>query len=204
MEITNLVAELDSNLSTSIILSWVNPTEVDFSGANIYQDGILIISGLLEETFTVSNLNEGQTYQFLVSAFDGTTSTESEGMIAEITIPASTIPEAPVNLTAVANDDIIGVGFTWEYPNISENILFQLYLDGVQTGAFSNDTQLQIADLIAGKTYEAHIIAINKTTAEESSASNTVLFEIKGLEGSEDPKNWIGVKLDNLTVTYQK
>lgn len=135
--------------------------------------------------------------------------TPIEEPVEEPEVPVEPEPEppsaplAPTNLIATVNDDVVGVTLEWQ-AEAQTGVVFKIYLNDVFTGALSSDNKIKLADLIAGETYKANIKAINTETMLESEFSNEVYFEVKGLIGSNDPANWIGVRLDNITVIYQK
>lgn len=127
---------------------------------------------------------------------------DSEAIIEEPEVPKEPV-KAPTNLTALVNDDVTGVYLAWEHEG-NTDIVYRVYLNGEFTGALSSNNSILLGDLIAGTTYKAQVSAFNMTRGEESELSNEVVFEVVGLIGDDDPKNWIGVRLDNVTVIYEK
>jgi hypothetical protein len=113
--------------------------------------------------------------------------------------------EPPTNLQVVVNDDEQGILLTWEDELNEGEIVYKLHLNNMAQNVLSNTKQLHLVDLVAGVPYTAHIQAIDSTGQKDVSLlSNEVKFEIVGLIGEENPTNWIGVRLDNLTVIYEK
>lgn len=150
-------------------------------------------------------IEAGEEKTFLIQTLDAEQN-PSEGVtyIVAYHVEEPVPPANPANLKVIVNDDVAGVSLDWDYDELDPDIVFHIYLNDEFTGAASSDTHIELQEMAAGILYTAKVKAVNTKTGLESGFSNETAFEIKGLSGSDDPNNWVGVRLDNITVIYHK
>lgn len=129
-EDTTAPSEVDNITSTttesSVTLSWVNPTEDDFSHVNLYRDGHLEVSNITENTITIDGLREGTTYRFRITTVD-IIGNESDGVsFTSTTVSVDRTPPNDVtNVSATYTDN--SVTLSWILPTDSDFSHLRIY-----------------------------------------------------------------------------
>lgn len=102
---------------TTVSLSWVNPTDTDFSHANLYMDGTLFTSGLKNESYSIGSLSPSTIYIIKITTVDED-GNESNGKFITIETQMTvdtTPPDEVRNITESHTDTSIHL--KWDNPN---------------------------------------------------------------------------------------
>jgi cellulose 1,4-beta-cellobiosidase len=149
--------------SAQVTLSWtpvVNATSYHVKQSLISGSGYVTIFTPISTTYTVSNLNNGTTYYFVVSAVNGGgESFNSAEVNATPQIPA---PKAPAGLSATAGNNQVALTWSASYSAASYNVM-RSTTNGSGYSTVGNPTTTSLTDHTAlnGTTYYYVVAAIN-------------------------------------------
>jgi lysozyme len=99
----NVTGLAETHTSTSVTLTWTNPTDSDFSYTKVYKNNVLLSSNITSGTITDSGLTASTAYTYKVTSVD-TTGNESTGSTITATTSAQQqqvqqqAPSTPTNL----------------------------------------------------------------------------------------------------------
>ncbi|MCX7922710.1 MAG: fibronectin type III domain-containing protein [Clostridia bacterium] len=196
---TNLISATVSE--TLVRLTWTASTDnVGVKGYEIYRDG-LRLKAESSTASTIGSLMPGNTYTFMVKAFDeaGNVS-EQSNMITVTTLPDTQAPTTPAALTASSVTETSTI-LSWAAPidNVGTTG-YQIYRDGVRI-ATTNKTTFTATRLIPGRTYiftvKAYDLAGNVSEASNE-ASVTTLTDT---QAPTAPVNLMASDVTATTVT---
>ncbi len=146
--------------NASVHLSWDAPTTGDpATGYKVYRDGLVIATLADVTTFDDTNLTNGQTYTYAVSATNAGGEGDLSGT-AEAT-PQASLPGAPTSVQATAGDTLVDL--TWSAPaddGGSSITGYVVYRDGAPVGTPSG-TSFEDSGLTNGTTYAYTVAAVN-------------------------------------------
>lgn len=161
--------EVAEKSKTMIRLHWKNPIDADFSGVNLYLDGVK--AGNVSGTeFSFTKLNPNQKYVLTVKTVDAT-GNESSGQAISVTTendvvtptePTDTTPPAEVkNLTVTAKSPT-SIQLTWVNPLDTDFARVNVYVNGSRVGDTAG-TAYQVTGLKADTKYsiETRTVDVN-------------------------------------------
>jgi len=150
---------------SSVALHWAANTELDLTGYDIYQDGVLV-GRSLSNAFTVKNLSPTSTYIFTIKAKDAAgNSTNFSNALSVITLEASGL-------------SIVQKGFVSLYPNPASDEL------SIDFGAKVEKATLSILDL-QGRTVMAKTFANTQVDNLDISSLNSGIYFVKMVNGNK-------------------
>jgi hypothetical protein len=163
----NVTALTESHSYNSVTLTWVNPTDTDFNGTKIYQDGVFLTTVPKgTSTYTVTGATAGTSYVFKVTSVDNVPNESSGTSITSITAsappPPDTIaPSVPNGLTAVVGDSQIALNWNVSTDNVSL-AGYNVFVDGVKNNASLITTNhYSVIGLTNGTVYAFKVSAVD-------------------------------------------
>jgi fibronectin type 3 domain-containing protein len=180
----NLTATL--NGTTKVDLAWQTSSDnVGVTGYNVYRDGALITTtGGSTITFTDGPLGAGS-YQYEVRALDAAGNESDASNTATRTVPDTTKPTAPGNLTAT----VTGTQAKLDWQASTDNVgvtKYRIYRDSTRI-ATTNGTVTSYTDTgLAAGTYKYKTAALD-AAGNLSPASNTVTVTISDTQKPTAP-----------------
>ena len=168
----NLYATATS--STSVSLSW-NASSLS-TGYNIYQENIMIASGITGNTYSVEGLSASTEYCFSVTAVNEIgESAKSTEACATTFMPA---PAAPQNLVATTNGDS-SISLTWDAAANASS--YNVYQGSEKIASNITLTSYNVEGLDSSKEYCFSVKAVN--AGGESEASKEACAETEAFSG---------------------
>jgi hypothetical protein len=131
------VAELtvSNTTSNSFLVTWTNPSDLDFDQVNLYLDGKLV-NETKERSFTFNGMTSETVYTITAKTID-VNGNESNG----VTISASTISEADIVPPAVPSISPVTDNSNTVFGVTEGNAIVKLYISGVYQGSMQADQE---------------------------------------------------------------
>ncbi len=158
-------------LNKRVILNWAVPYSGTPSSYKVYRGGEVIVSGLTGLTYTNTDLTNGTSYSYYVTAvYTSPSAGESE---ASNTASATPIASIPTGLAAVAKNGTVNL--TWTAPTLETPNGYNVYRNSVKiTATPITTTTYSSTGLTNGTSYTFYVTSVFTTPATESASSNTV------------------------------
>ena len=186
--VTNLQASTTG--TTSVRLSWTNPTSGNKNGYNIYKKDLTngnsswtkcSYVGANTATYTVTGLTAGHKYSFCVRSYvnDSVKNNGTQIESADTTVTATTRPNAPTNVR-VSNPSTNNLTVSWTRPSGNYDGVVLLYstsnsISGATLGQSSTSTFESVSasdTLVAGTKY--YIWAVSYIGSKPTSVSQII------------------------------
>ncbi len=172
---------------TTISLTWSASTDnVGVTGYAIYRDGTII--GTTTDTSYTDNLTLGQTFSYVVKAFDaaGNESEASNSVVNE-----HNAPSIPTGLT-VAAKSVKTVSLTWEASTDDVGLVgYEIYRDGTKVGT-TPSTDYTDSELAPNTTYnymlKAYDVAgnISESSTSVEVTTDELVIQVSSLAGGNN------------------
>lgn len=137
----------------SILLTWKNPTETNFSHLNMYQDDLLVKTDFTGGTYEFTGLTPSKEYKFTIKAVDNH-GLETDGI--SIIVSTDDMPLVPEVTNLVATTEKDRVNLSWNNPNSEFFHHVRIYrrTDEVYSSPTANN-QNSLEDIIIGNSVSA-------------------------------------------------
>jgi len=152
---------------TTVDLSWVNPSDSDFSHVNIERNGTTIATSVTGDVYSDSGLSEGTDYTYTLYTVDtsGNVSTGTSTTVTTDTTTDTVAPEAPSNVTGKALNK--GAHIDWDSNTETDLNGYNIYKDGVKVNtSLVFSSHFNVGDLTNGQAYDFTVTAVDKSGNE--------------------------------------
>lgn len=179
---TGLAAALSG---AQVVLTWAISTDnVGVAGYQVFQ-GETLVGTTASNLFPFGPVTAGQTYSFTVKAYDSANNLSVASNPAVITVPDTTPPSVPVNLTAsVTGSQAV---LTWQASTDNIGVTGYHVFEGANMVATSVSTTHTVNGLLSGQNFTYSVKAVDAAN-NVSDSSNPVTV---GVAGPAAPKNLI-------------
>jgi len=164
-EVTSITSTIGT---TTVDLSWVNPSDSDFSHVNIERNGTTIATSVTGDVYSDSGLSEGTDYTYTIYTVDtsGNVSTGTSTTVTTDTTTDTVAPEAPLNVTGKALNK--GAYIDWDSNTETDLNGYNIYKDGVKVNtSLVYSSHFSVGDLTNGTAYDFTVTAVD-TSGNES------------------------------------
>lgn len=163
-EVNDFKSIVDTNF---VNLSWVLPSDKDYSKSLLYRDGVLIKTFTNETSYTDLKLSEDTLYKYKIVTVDKSGNKSDGSTIMVLTkFTYTNVPPDPVG-DLVGKSLSQGVRLNWVSPK--SNVKgFEIYMikDGVETllnKSLVTSTSYQVSNLKNGENYKFYVLSVNSS-----------------------------------------
>ncbi|MBX0351823.1 MULTISPECIES: fibronectin type III domain-containing protein [Bacillus cereus group] len=171
--VTNL--KVSDIKSTSVKLSWVNPSDNDLKGLRIFNGDKLIAETGIVDNFLVKDLKPNTSYEFKVVAVDNDSNLSGSSTVRATTLEFADTepPEAPKGLAVKQGSESLFL--TWKNNTEKDLAGYNVYLDGKKVNSTLVDNPFfTLRSLKNDANYKVQISAVDKS-GNESILSSVVI-----------------------------
>ncbi|MCG7380596.1 fibronectin type III domain-containing protein [Paenibacillus sp. ACRSA] len=152
-----------------VTLTWIENTNTDLAYYNIYQNGVFLAKvDAPTTTYVVSNLTNGTSYNFTITAVD-TYNSESDKSNEVNLIPQTAV--MPIDLTGNAGDKQVILNWTSALSN--DNVSYNIYQNDELISSSVYLTTYTVLNLTNGQTYAFNVTGVD-ASGNEYGKSETV------------------------------
>ncbi|MDA1909651.1 fibronectin type III domain-containing protein [Bacillus cereus] len=171
--VTNL--KVSDIKSTSVKLSWVNPTDKDLKGLRIFNGDKLVAETGIVDNFEVKDLKPKTEYEFRVVAIDNDSNLSGASTVRFTTLEFVDLepPKAPEGLAVKQGSEALFL--TWKNNTEKDLAGYNVYLDGKKVNSILVDNPFfTLRDLKNDADYKVQVSAVDKS-GNESTLSSVVV-----------------------------
>ena len=168
----------------SISIEWNGNTDTDLAGYKVYLDGVLNATLGIQDSYIVTSLAQGTSYDIRVTAYDTSNNESAFANATEVTAQTEvqdvTPPSRPINLS----DDLIGtttISISWAASTDNVGIdYYRIYVDNIIQFPTTSSNTYNVTGLVPDTQYTINVDAVD-TSGNVSQLSQDLIVTTSDL-----------------------